>query len=180
MDQAVRYLGAVECAALRQRVLALSESAWTGDALRQVSYRNVHSQTQSLILIFCDEEWPNVTVSFRSGWHHLGAFAAPVMESIVATHYRPGGRVLRAMMARLPAGAAIGRHRDEHPSFAASHRIHLPLQTNPNVSFLVGDDRVVTEEGMAFELNNAMPHEVRNDSDAPRIHFIFDYVPPAA
>ena len=101
------------------------------------------------------------------------------MESIVAKHYRPGGRVLRAMMARLPAGATIGRHRDEHPSFAASHRIHLPLLTNPKVSFLVGDDRVVTEEGMAFELNNSMPHEVLNESDAPRIHFIFDYVPPA-
>jgi len=55
----------VECAALRQRVLALSEGVWTGDALRQVSYRNVHSQTQSLILIFCDEKWPDVSVSFR-------------------------------------------------------------------------------------------------------------------
>jgi len=101
------------------------------------------------------------------------------MESIVATHYRPGGRILRAMMARLPAGATIGRHRDEHPSFAASHRVHIPLLTNPGVSFLVGDDRIVTEEGVAFELNNSLPHEVLNEGDAPRIHFIFDYAPPA-
>jgi hypothetical protein len=26
-------------------------------------------------------------------------------------------------------------------------------------------------------LNNAMPHSVRNDGDAARIHFIFDYSP---
>lgn len=179
MDQPVRYLGPVDCARLRQRVLALGESTWTSDSTRQVYFRNVHSQTQSLILIFCDEKWPDVTVSYRSSWHLLGQLVAPVMEAIVGQHYRPGGKVLRAMMARLPAGAVIGRHIDEHPSFAASHRIHLPLLTNPQVSFIVGDERIATEEGVAFELNNAMPHEVLNQSDSPRIHFIFDYVAPA-
>jgi len=179
MDQAIRNLGPVECAALRQKVLALGEGTWTSDALRQVTFRNVHSQTQSLVLIFCDEKWPDVTVSFRSAWHYLGQLAAPVMDAIVRQHYPPGGRVLRAMMARLPPGAEIGRHIDDHPSFAASHRIHVPLLTNPLVSFIVGDARIPTEEGVAFELNNAMPHEVQNASEAPRIHFIFDYAPPA-
>jgi aspartyl/asparaginyl beta-hydroxylase (cupin superfamily) len=179
VDQAVKYLGHVECTRLRQRVLGLSEATWTSDSLRQVNFRNVHSQTQSLILIFCDEKWPDVTVSFRSGWHYLGQLVAPVMEALVAQHYPPGGRILRAMMARLPAGAVIGRHVDEHPSFAASHRIHVPLLTNPRVSFIVGNERIATEEGVAFELNNAMPHEVLNESDSPRIHFIFDYAPPA-
>lgn len=170
----------MNCAALRQRVLALSEETWNEDTLRQVRHHNVHSQTQSVILIFCDEKWPDVTVSFRTGWRYLGDVAAPVMESIVAAHYPPGGRLLRAVMARLPAGASIGLHKDEHPSFAASHRIHVPLVTNTRVSFMVDGHRIATEEGAAFELNNELPHEVINQGEAARIHFIFDYAPPAA
>ena len=180
MEFAIKRLGAVNCAALRQQVLALGEQTWNEDVLRQVRHSNVHSQTQSVILIFCDEKWPDVTVSFRSGWRFLGSLAAPVMESIVAAHYPPGGRVLRAVMARLPAGAAIGLHKDEHPSFSASHRIHVPLVTNPQVSFMVGGERMLIEEGVAFELNNSLPHEVINAGDSARIHFIFDYAPRAA
>jgi hypothetical protein len=180
MEKAIRHLGVVNCAGLRQRVLALSEQAWNEDVLRQVRHHNVHSQTQSVILIFCDEKWPDVTISFRMGWRYLGDVAAPLMESIVAAYYPPGGRLLRAVVARLPAGASIGLHKDEHPSFAASHRIHVPLVTNPDVSFMVGGERLLIEEGVAFELNNAMPHEVVNAGSTARIHFIFDYAPPAA
>jgi hypothetical protein len=32
----------------------------------------------------------------------------------------------------------------------------------------------------AFELNNLMMHQVTNNGDSTRIHFIFDYAPPAA
>lgn len=171
-------LGAVECAELREHVLSLSEAVWQEDQQRQIEYRNVHSQTQSVVLIFC-EGWPDVRIAYHKGWTYLGEAAAPVMRAIVETYYPPGGRVFRAMMARLPAGARIDRHRDLHPSFAISHRVHVPLQTNSMVSFIVGDERIETEEGIAFELNNRLPHEVINNGSSPRIHFIFDYAPPA-
>lgn len=177
MQQGVRYLGIVDCARLRDQVLSLSEDIWQEDQRRQIEYRNVHSQTQSILLIFC-EGWPDVRISYHKGWSYLGETAAPVMRAIVAAHFPPGGRVFRAMMARLRAGASIGRHRDLHPSFAISHRIHVPLQTNPDVSFIVGTEQISTEEGVAFELNNRLPHEVVNRGTTPRIHFIFDYAPP--
>lgn len=176
MQYAIRHLGAVNCAALRAQVLSLGEDIWFEDQLRQIEFDNVHSQTQSVLLIFC-EGWPNPTIAFHKGWTYLGEAAAAVMRAIVAEHYPPGGKVLRAMMARLPPGARIDRHRDLHPSFAVSHRIHLPLQTSSEVSFTVGDERVATEEGVAFELNNLLPHEVINRGATHRIHFIFDYVP---
>ncbi|HKU17198.1 MAG TPA: aspartyl/asparaginyl beta-hydroxylase domain-containing protein [Steroidobacteraceae bacterium] len=176
MQRGTRPLGPVECATLRSQTLALSEAIWQEDELRQARFNNVHSQTQSVILIFCDG-WPDVRISYHRGWTYLGAAAASVMTSIVAAHYPRGGKVLRAMMARLPAGARIGRHRDLHPSFAASHRIHVPLLTNPDVLFVVGDERVPLQEGVAFELNNALPHEVLNNGESARIHFIFDYAP---
>lgn len=177
MQHGIRELGPVDCAAMRQKVLAWPEDIWWRDQRRQTQFRNVHSQTQSVILIFC-EGWPNPKVSFHWGWYSLGAEAAPLVQEIVAAHYPAAGQVLRAMIARLPPGARIDRHRDVDPSFAASYRIHVPLQTNSEVAFTVGSETLPTCEGIAFELNNLLPHEVINRGNTHRIHFIFDYLPP--
>ncbi len=173
IDTAIRPLGPIDCRLLTERVLALPETAWQSDPRRQQMY-DVHAQTQSLILMFCDS-WPTVRVTRTAGWPLLAREAVPVMESIISAHYPPGGVVLRAMMARLPAGAHILPHLDAHPSFAVAHRIHVPLKTNPDVEFIVGDERVPPREHVAFELNNQLPHQVANNGTAPRIHFIFDY-----
>lgn len=180
MQAPARYLGRVDCAELRAQVRALDEQIWLEDRQRQTDFHNVHSQTQSVILIFCDTAWPDVNISYRSGWDRLGPAATRVMQAIINAHYRPGGRVLRAVMARLPAGCRIGRHRDTHPSFEVAHRIHVPLETNAEVSFIVGNSRLMIEPGLAFELNNQLPHQVMNGGAGPRDHFIFDYLPPAA
>jgi hypothetical protein len=175
-NEATVPLGRVDCAALTEKVLSLDESAWLADARRQEDF-DVHAQTQSIILTFC-EGWPEVTVSHAAGWDLLAAEAAPVMEQILSRHYPPGGQVLRAMMARLPAGGRIARHTDGHPSFSVAHRIHVPLVTNPGVEFVVGRESVPPRAHFAFELNNLMAHSVVNNGDRARIHFIFDYAPP--
>lgn len=84
--------------------------------------------------------------------------------------------MIRAILARLPAGAKIRRHVDSDPSFGASHRIHVPLRTNPGVQFTVGNTLIATEVGLPFELNNALPHMVVNTGDSDRVHLIFDYM----
>ena len=53
----------------------------------------------------------------------------------------------------------------------------MPLVTNDKVRFIVGTEDIHPQQAQAFELNNAMPHSVRNDGDQARIHFIFDYSP---
>jgi hypothetical protein len=169
-------LGRVDCQALTEKVLGLTEDAWAGDPRRQQDY-DVHAQTQSIILTFC-EGWPDVNVTRAGGYALLGAEAEPVMDQIVGRHYRPGGRVLRAMIARLQPGRRIARHKDIHPSFSVAHRIHVPLVTNPDVEFIVGPERVPPRAHFAFELNNLMLHQVSNNGATDRIHFIFDYAPP--
>ena len=71
--------------------------------------------------------------------------------------------VLRAMFARLLPKCRIERHFDKHPSFAIGHRIHVPLVTNPDVEFIVGEERIPPRANYAFELNNMMPHSVSNN-----------------
>jgi hypothetical protein len=174
----IRELGPVDCGEVRRRILAWPEEIWWQDQLRQTQFRNVHAETQSVILIFC-EGWPDPVISYRAGWGEIGAAAERMMQEIISAHYPPGGGVLRAMLARLPPGARIARHRDTDPSFAVSHRIHVPVITNPGVSFIVGSQTMPAIEGTAFELNNLLPHEVVNRGESHRIHFIFDYLPMA-
>lgn len=169
-------LGEYDCTELTRRVLAVEEPQWHQDARRQQSY-DVHAQTQSLILLFCSG-WPQIVITRANGWDLLADAAVPVMDRIIADHYAPGGQVLRAMMTRLPPGGRIARHRDSHPSFAIAHRIHVPLQTNPQVEFIVGNEIVPPRAHFAFELNNRVEHQVFNRGDQARIHFIFDYAPP--
>jgi hypothetical protein len=171
-------LGKVDCRDLAAKVLSLSEDAWACDPRRQDDY-DVHAQTQSIILMFCDG-WPQVTVSEAAGWPLLGDLAQPVIDQIVSKRYPPGGRLLRAMVTRLGPGRRIARHKDIHPTFSIAHRIHVPLVTNAGVEFVVGPERVPPRAGYAFELNNLMLHHVVNNGSEDRIHFIFDYSPPAA
>jgi hypothetical protein len=170
-------LGKVACQPLTDKVMSLEEPAWRVDARRQRDY-DVHAQTQSIILLFCDG-WPDVTVTRGSGWDLLAAEAEPVMEQVLRKHYVTGGKILRAMVTRLGPGCRIARHKDSHPSFSVAHRIHVPLVTNPDVEFIVGPERVPPRAHYAFELNNLMFHQVTNRGERARIHFIFDYAPPA-
>lgn len=173
-----RDLGPVPCAALLDAVRGLDEAAWWEKLYRQESF-NVHRSTQSIVLCFIDlDQWPNLAVARDVGWERLGDTAQGVMDSIIERCYPPGGVVIRAMAARLPAGARITPHVDEHESLRLSHRIHLPLVTNPRVRFFIDGVPHRFEPGRAVEVNNQLSHSVMNDGASDRIHFIFDYLPP--
>jgi hypothetical protein len=79
------------------------------------------------------------------------------------------------MLAKLVAGGVISRHRDEHPSFAIGHRVHVPLITNDQVDFTINDEVFHLSEGVAYEVSNLDYHSVVNRSTEDRVHFIFDY-----
>ncbi|MEM9574073.1 MAG: aspartyl/asparaginyl beta-hydroxylase domain-containing protein [Pseudomonadota bacterium] len=177
LNQPYRKLGRVDgFDALRAAVLELSDDVWLQDTSRQEIFSNVHGSTQTLVLLFCDG-WPAVNVETRSAWDLLGEPALVVMKNVVSGSYKAGGRVIRAMVAKLPAGTVINRHYDAHPSFSAAHRVHVPLITHQDVNFLIEEKRVPLEEGFAYEIDNLRLHEVKNLSPIDRLHFIFDYAP---
>ena len=177
-SERTRDLGPAPCAALLDTVLDLDEAAWTAKEYRQKSF-NVHRSTQSIVLCFIDlDQWPSLAIMRDVGWERLGHSAEPVMETVISRCYPPGGVVIRAMAVRLPAGARITPHVDEHESLRLSHRIHLPLVTNPRVRFFIDGVPHRFEAGRAVEVNNQLSHSVMNDGPSDRIHFIFDYLPP--
>jgi len=178
MDIGVEYkcLGPVDEAPLRAAILEQPESAWTEQPLRQQSYE-VHQDTESIVLLFCDEAWPDGEIYQEMGWTRLHTVAMPLIEDILSDHYPPGGHLLRAMAAKLKAGGRIVPHRDTLPSFCIGHRIHIPITTNGGVQFNIAGKPCQLQLGQAYEINNQARHSVINMGREDRISFIFDYVP---
>ena len=172
-----RLLGPVKSDALAAAILAQPEEAWFEQPHRQRAY-DVHHQTASIVLLFCDESWPQGEVFREPGWARLAGAAMPLVEAIIAEHYRPGGTVLRAMAAKLKAGGRIAPHIDSLNSFRAGHRIHIPITTNPKVRFTIDGKPLMMQLGNAYEINNQKVHSVMNAGSEDRITFIFDYVAP--
>lgn len=172
----LRELGPVDSQPLIDTVLGASAEDWNQQAYRQEEYE-VHKQTESLIMLFCDG-WPDMQISKEPAWDLLKDVAVPLMRNIIETHYQPGGNVIRAMAAKLKAGAVISPHWDSHESFIVSHRIHIPITTNPGVRFMINGRPYRFKVGEAYEINNQKNHSVMNSGSEDRITFIFDYLPP--
>jgi hypothetical protein len=161
---AFRDLGEIGISDLRDAILAQEENAWHECDLRQRSY-DVHHDTESIVM---------------QGWPRLAPAAEPLMQDIISRCYVPGGVILRAMAAKLKVGGRIAPHVDSLPSFAASHRIHLPITTGPGVRFTIDGRPCPMKVGHGYEINNQLPHSVMNAGTEDRITFNFDYVPPGS
>ncbi len=174
----IKDLGAVDSDALREAVLSLDGPAWREEQLRQKRYDEVHYNTESVILIFCDHDnWPNIDVVKGAAWDKLASIAMPLMHDLIERYYPKGGTIIRAMAAKLKAGKTITTHTDNHVSFHKGHRIHIPIVTNNKVRFMIDGRPHQLEVGKAYEINNQRRHGVINSGKEDRIHFIFDYVP---
>lgn len=178
IGEPLRELGTVDVGPLRDAILGLESEAWLEQTRRQQDY-DVHRYTQSVVLVFTDGAgWPSITVTKEPGWERLAHVAVPLMHDLLGRFYPPGGTIIRAMAAKLLAGAVIKPHCDSHPSFHGSHRIHVPITTNPRVRFHIDGRPYQFQVGTAYELNNQLQHSVMNRGHDERITFIFDYVPP--
>ena len=175
-----KCLGDVDAQALSDRILEQDQAAWDEQALRQQTYE-VHKDTESIVMLFCDEGWPEEGEIYRdSGWDRLADVAMPLIDHIIESYYTPGGTLLRAMAAKLKVGGRIRPHVDSLKSFHMGHRIHVPITTSAAVRFVIEGKPYRFDVGNAYELNNQMMHSVMNMGKEDRISFIFDYVPPTA
>jgi hypothetical protein len=177
IDTPLKPLGPIDIGPLSQAILDLDEDAWLTNEQRQNDYE-VHRQTQSIIMVFCDGPMNDLVVSKQDGWDLLAEAAVPVMHELIGRAYPAGGTIIRAMAAKLLARGRINPHFDSHPTFRRSHRIHVPITTNPRVRFIIDGRPYRMEVGEAYEINNQKTHSVMNSGGEDRVTFIFDYLPP--
>ncbi|MES2177562.1 MAG: aspartyl/asparaginyl beta-hydroxylase domain-containing protein [Gemmatimonadota bacterium] len=138
------------------------EGSWSAIALRGPAYA-----THPVQMIYSDPtctDFRDTPVLARCPYFQsvLGAFECPL-------------HAVRLMS--LDAGSVILEHTDHDLSAEAGHaRIHIPITTNPGVTFLLNQRRVVMSEGECWYLRLSDPHSVRNDGTSARVHLVIDTV----
>lgn len=75
----------------------------------------------------------------------------------------------------LDPGAGIKLHKDMGLSLKDGKvRIHIPVQTNNKVQFLLNNTVVKMEAGECWYCDFSVSHEAHNYGDEPRVHLIMD------
>ncbi len=86
------------------------------------------------------------------------------------------GGLLKVRLMMLEAHKVIGEHIDMFDGDHAKKvkRFHIPIITNPKISFFVNRKRYHLEAGNLYHIDVSQLHSVENNSDMNRIHLVFD------
>ncbi|MDJ0654924.1 MAG: aspartyl/asparaginyl beta-hydroxylase domain-containing protein [Xanthomonadales bacterium] len=138
------------------------EGEWSGVALRGPAGA-IHP-IQQLTANPGTQAWSN-TALYRSC-----PYFARVMESFRC-------ELLSVRLLRLGPGSMIREHTDHSLSFEDGEvRLHVPVQTNPNIRFWLENQLIPLRAGETWYLNVNLPHRVENLSDEYRVHLVLDCV----
>lgn len=170
--EAMRHLGAVNIVPFAAALSRQPDSIW--DADRDFQKRLAPYRKSRTIYLMMTVGGPQAPTRYMAGWEPLREAFDPVVQRIASFYPRPG-RVLNAQVALLAPGDDIPEHADHGPTLEAAHRVHVPLETHPDVAFVVEGEPRRLQTGEAYELDNMRLHYVHNASPVRRIHLIVDY-----
>jgi hypothetical protein len=108
---------------------------------------------------------------WMDGWLHLPS-ARDIVFGLMAKVQ--GERLGRVMINKINAGGRIYPHADTPAHAEYWDRYHVVLKSSPACHFRCGDEVVNMGTGTVWWFQNALEHEVQNDSDEERIHLIID------
>jgi hypothetical protein len=98
----------------------------------------------------------------------------PYFRDVLATFRCP---LTSARLMRLAPGSVIKPHRDHDlAAELGMARIHIPITTNPDVSFLLNARPVTMQPGEVWYLRLSDPHAVVNHGAVSRVHLVIDAV----
>jgi len=96
----------------------------------------------------------------------------PYIREVLSTFQCPL-KVVRLL--RLAAGSQILEHSDYCLSYEDGEvRVHIPVQTNPQVEFAVDGQAVPLAEGECWYINFNLKHRIHNRGLTDRIHLVID------
>ncbi len=174
--EGVRLLGPVDVAPLEAILERLSENLWCAEDEAKPNKFGCFHHTRHVIFRFSFQD----VRDFRSwpAWHIWSGSLLPVMTEAVAGYGFSEPTFPRAMFARLAAGHRIDVHVDGMPgspaAFGCSHKIHVPVRTEPSAVLEVDGVERHLRQGHAYEVNNILPHGAFNGGVRDRVHFIFE------
>ena len=173
--KSIRRLGTIDIAALRDAVLEIPEAVWDAENAAKPNRFETLASTRHIVFRFVSTfvDWRESYA--RPAWEEWKPLLDPVMSAATTDYGYRRGAFPRVMLARMAPGGEIQPHFDSNPAALWPHKIHVPLVTNPDVTFFVDDVPYHFKEGEAVEVNNMAYHAVTNRGTTDRIHLIFEY-----
>lgn len=173
--ESIRRLGKVNIAALRKAVLELPESVWDAENASKPNRFTALDTTRHIVFRFISDAGDWRTFYERPLWEQWRELLMPVLTQATAAYGYVNGEFPRVMLARMAPGGVIQPHQDANPAAKWPHKIHVPIETNENVTFYIGGSPYHLPAGEAAEVNNMAVHAVENRGTTDRIHLIFEY-----
>lgn len=170
----LKELGNVDIEPVIKLLLKASENYWSAENTVKENKFNCFHHTQHIVLRFIKRNKNHRDFYDGMGWPFFQPVLQPVFEHVVKSYNFSQPEYPKVMFARLQAKQKIDIHRDGAGSNLHTHKIHIPLQTNSDVKFIIADKQFYLKQGMAYEVNNIVPHGVLNEGDQDRIHLIFE------
>jgi hypothetical protein len=143
---------------------------WNYFTWRQKNRRSLE-YTETIPLI-----WDNDFTDYNI-WKYYELFEDELgrLKSIITSTHGPG-EYITAIFTKLIAGRDIAPHIDVGRTFIENPRLHIPIITNPDCLFTVGNETVNMKEGEIWEINNSGKiHSVHNKGTTDRIHLMVDW-----
>ena len=171
------YLGDMNSGALTALESILPELDWSENTARQTLFK-AHQNTTTVFITSTAEVvklWDGIEPLITSILsQHLYDIASPIIEEL---EQRFNSKVARSMLIILPSGKKISPHPDSGHYLMSVHRCHIPIQTNPEVMFTVGQTTINMQVGQGYEINNSKWHYVSNNGTTDRVHLLIDLLP---
>jgi len=142
---------------------------------RKGNFNTFKAGTSQTMLIFSDRVAQN-TIHFP----YLKEWLPLVQKEVLGPLGIPLKNICRMQLTLMPYQTVIKRHPDVGPWVHRCHRTHIPLMSNGEVYFITihphqeAHYRIPSEVGRVFEVNNAIPHTVKNFG-SDRVHLIVDW-----
>ena len=169
-----RYIGDFNTDSITTKLQDITQENWEEFNLRQVIYQ-AHRQTLTIPILF-HHVFDPLSVTADPKWSSLFSDELSTLKELGKNTYGKGN-VFRAMLVNLKAGGLIPQHIDTSIIKGETHRVHIPIITNDDVIFKVGDELKNMKQGECWEIYNLEQHHgVNNYSSTDRIHLIFDYL----
>lgn len=144
-------------------------------------------------------QWPEHfnQQDFEGSWTSIALRSASGRESDISAHYTEQAYINTPVLQEchyfreiiesfqcekeavrllsLAAGSVIKEHTDPHAGYEFGFfRIHIPIQTVPDVSFKVDGYELPMKSGECWYADFHLPHSVENRSKTNRVHLIMD------
>lgn len=151
---------------------AIDNEHWKINTSRQKTYE-VHRFTETIRLRHVkDLDFNNFKFINYEMFQHYKSLIDKYLE-IISQHFTI--RDYTSLIVNLKPKGIINRHTDGGSKyFELGHRLHIPIKTNENVFFSVGNMKENLKVGKIYEIDNLNSHSVENHSTENRIHLIMD------